>query len=93
MTDQEIFNWLIVKEYVDTNGMPLKCFYCGCKEHNIIGVDYIDHQPSETKIQCTGCSKFYGYWGYGNWEMDISIYVNAIPALSRIVKLNELCQK
>ncbi|XZN14478.1 hypothetical protein ACSW9O_15540 (plasmid) [Clostridium perfringens] len=59
----------IRKGYIASDGTPLKCHKCGCKEMETYYTDYIEHTLCEESIRCKACKEHLGHWAYGSWRM------------------------
>ena len=55
--------------FIHSDGQPLECGYCGCKEFKSTHEDYIEHMLCEYNEVCIKCGEIAGFWGYGSWQV------------------------
>lgn len=68
-TIDDYVKWKMAKGYIDDEGYPIKCQYCGCKSKiDTETVDTINGFTCEEKAICKNCGKEIGYWAYGSWN-------------------------
>lgn len=63
-----------VKGYIKSDGQPIKCKKCKCKDliecnHDIGGWNIPEGVLTEFDVRCSKCGNLCGHWAYGNWEV------------------------